>query len=214
MKLTLEQLYHKMHQAIGPSGWWPADSKAEIIMGAILIQNTNWRNADRALAQLRQATHLNPDDLLTLSQTDLQALIRPAGFYQNKAKALISVFSWLRQFQYDYAAINHHFGHDLRKKLRELHGVGDETADVMLTYIFERPTFISDKYARTLFTCLGITGLTNYQSLARICQLPPSFDAAMAQDFHGLIDEFGKQFLHPVTNFEQSFLAGDYLELN
>lgn len=137
-----------------------------------------------------------------------------AGWLLHKSKALISVFSWLRKFQYDYAKIDQHFGPDLRKNLRQLHGVGEETADVMLTYIFERPTFISDKYARTLFNCLGIDGLTNYQSLAKVCHLSPSFDAAMAQDFHGLIDEFGKQHLHPVTNFQESFLAGDKLVLD
>ena len=72
-----------MHQTMGPSGWWPAESKAEVIIGAILIQNTNWRNVNQALVQLRQATQLAPDNLLALSQEKLQALMRPAGFYIN-----------------------------------------------------------------------------------------------------------------------------------
>ena len=83
MQLTLEQLYQKMHQTMGPSGWWPAESKAEVIIGAILIQNTNWRNVNQALVQLRQATQLAHDSLLALSQEKLQALVRPAGFYIN-----------------------------------------------------------------------------------------------------------------------------------
>jgi endonuclease-3 related protein len=211
MQLTLTQLYEKMRTNMGPSGWWPADSKEEIIIGAILIQNTNWQNADRALKQLRQATVLQPDRLLALSTDQLHDLVRPAGFYRNKSRALVSVLSWLQHGNYDYPAIRQRYGSQLRNELRKLHGVGPETADVLLTYIFDVPTFISDKYARTLFTCLGVTGLTDYRSLARRCSLPADFSPAMAKDFHGLIDEFGKVYFHPLSKFQESFLSDDHL---
>lgn len=214
MELNLQQLYQKMRQAMGPSGWWPAESKEEIIIGAIMIQNTNWRNADRAVANFRRVTKFDPDAICQLTVNELVSLVRPAGFYKNKSKAVCSVFNWLRARNYDYRSISDQDGDKLRDNLLALHGVGDETADVFLTYIFDRPTFISDKYARTLFTCLGVSGLTNYASLARRCQLPKSFTAMMAQDFHGLIDEFGKQYLHPVADFQKSFLAGDRLILS
>ncbi|MCH3922729.1 endonuclease III domain-containing protein [Limosilactobacillus sp.] len=225
MQITLITLYQKMRRQMGPSGWWPADSKEEIIIGAILIQNTNWRNADQALALLRKETSLNPNQLLALTPDKLHDLVRPAGFYRNKSRALVSVFSWLqsralvsvfswlRQFDYDYPAIRQKYGKGLRTQLLKLHGIGPETADVLLTYVFEVPTFISDKYARTLFTCLGATGLTSYQQLANRVTLPADFTAAMAQDFHGLIDEFGKRYFHPLTKFDDSFLAGDQLRL-
>lgn len=213
MQLTITQLYEKMRANMGPSGWWPADSKEEIIIGAILIQNTNWRNADRALTLLRSATGLVPDRILALPPEKLHDLVRPAGFYRNKSRALVSVLTWLAQGNYDYPTIRQRYGAHLRQELRALHGVGPETADVLLTYIFDVPTFISDKYARTLFTCLGVTGLTDYRSLARRCTLPASFTPAMAQDFHGLIDEFGKVYFHPLTKFQESFLAGDTLAL-
>lgn len=213
MQLTITQLYEKMRANMGPSGWWPADSKEEIIIGAILIQNTNWRNADRALTLLRNATGLVPDRILALPPEKLHDLVRPAGFYRNKSRALVSVLTWLAQGNYDYPTIRQRYGAHLRQELRALHGVGPETADVLLTYIFDVPTFISDKYARSLFTCLGVTGLTDYRSLARRCTLPASFTPAMAQDFHGLIDEFGKVYFHPLTKFQESFLAGDTLAL-
>lgn len=213
MQLTITQLYEKMRANMGPSGWWPADSKEEIIIGAILIQNTNWRNADRALTLLHNTTGLVPDRILALPPEKLHDLVRPAGFYRNKSRALVSVLTWLAQGNYDYPAIRQRYGAHLRQELRALHGVGPETADVLLTYIFDVPTFISDKYARTLFTCLGVTGLTDYRSLARRCTLPASFTPAMAQDFHGLIDEFGKVYFHPLTKFQESFLAGDTLAL-
>lgn len=214
MQLTIEQLYHKMSQQMGPSGWWQADSKAEIIMGAILIQNTNWSNADQALSLLRTATNLVPERLLALSTEKLEQLVRPAGFYRNKSRAMISIFNWLKQFHYDYGKVASHFGDDLRNQLLMLRGIGPETADVLLLFVFDRPTFVSDKYARTLFTYLNVTGLTDYQSLAHLIQLPTTFTLEMAQDFHGLIDEFGKIYFHPQAKFKTSFLAGDQLLLH
>lgn len=208
MDLTITKLYKKMRQNMGPSGWWPAESKEEIIIGAIMIQNTNWQNADKAVANFRQQTGFDPEKILQLKETELQKLVQPAGFYKNKSKAVKSVFTWLSKYNFDYPKITNHFGSDLKNELLKLHGVGDETADVFLTYIFNIPTFISDKYSRILFGQLGIKGLSNYQSLAKQVTLPEEFTASEAQDFHGLIDEFGKQYFHPLTRFQDSFLNG------
>ena len=198
---------------MGPSGWWPAESKEEIIVGAVLIQNTNWQNADRARLLFEEKTSFNPQKILSLSDQELQELVRPAGFYRNKSKAIKTIFSWLAQYDFDYPALAKRYPTNFRQELLKLHGVGQETADVLLTYIFEIPTFISDKYARVLFTQLSIPNLTNYQSLARQVKLPANFTSAAAQDFHGLIDEFGKVYFHPLTKFQESFLAGDRLIL-
>ncbi|WP_314737389.1 deoxyribonuclease I [Limosilactobacillus urinaemulieris] len=213
MKLTITELYEKMHQNMGDSGWWPAESKAEIIVGAIMIQNTNWRNADKAVAGFWKQTNFDPNQIRQLTTEELQALVRPAGFYRNKSQAVEAVFSWLSQYNDDYHQVSQDLGATLRKELLKLHGVGDETADVLLTYVFEQPTFISDKYARVLFTQLGVPHLTSYQSLARKVKLPANFTSTAAQDFHGLIDEFGKTYFHPLTKFQESFLAGDQLIL-
>lgn len=213
MKLSLEQLYQKMRREMGPSGWWPADSKTEIIIGAIMIQNTNWQNAARAVANFRQATQFEPAKICHLPLDQIQELVRPAGFYRNKSRSVQAVFAWLRRYEFDYQRIRAEHGDQLRNQLLTMHGIGEETADVLLTYVFDIPTFVSDKYARTLFTRLGITGLTDYRSLAQRCRLSPSFDVARAQDFHGLIDEFGKRYLRTPSTFQDSFLAGDQLKL-
>ena len=213
MELTLTQLYQKMRHQMGASGWWPADSKEEIIIGAILIQNTNWRNADKARLLIKSATNFQPALILALSTSKLQELVRPAGFFKNKTKAIQSVFTWLNQYHFDYYQICKYFGPQLRQELLKLHGVGQETADVLLTYIFDVPTFICDKYARTLFTLLGVSGLTDYQSLARQIDLNSEITTPIAQDFHGLIDEFGKIYFHPLEKFQTSFLASDHLRL-
>lgn len=214
MLLTLDTLYQKMLHHMGPTWWWPAVTKNEIICEAILIQNTNAENAERATQRLRETTAFDGDRLVNLPSAQLQDLIRPAGFYKNKSRAIHEFFEWYRQFNYLYSKVIHQFSPtSLRKILLQRHGIGNETADVLLTYVFDQPTFISDKYARTLFTHLGIRALTNYDSLARKCQLPDTFSVSDAQEFHGLIDEFGKRYLRRQDRFAKSFLNGDTLRL-
>ncbi|WP_251546425.1 endonuclease III domain-containing protein [Limosilactobacillus caecicola] len=213
MELTVYQLYHKMLHRMGPTGWWPADSKNEIICGAILIQNTNSTNAERAVENLRQATNFAGAVLAQLDLTKLQELVRPAGFFKNKSRAIHEFFRWYQKFDFIDQAVTARYGSQLRATLLKLRGIGNETADVLRTYVFEQPVFVSDKYARTLFTHLGVTGLADYQSLAKQYQFGPEFSVPDAQEFHGLIDEFGKQYFRGQDRFSASFLAGDTLKL-
>lgn len=213
MELTLKQLYEKMKDNMGNIGWWPAESKEEIIVGAIMIQNTNWRNAERAVDLFREKTRFDPQVLASLSLEELEEMARPAGFYKNKSKSIHEVFNWLSQWNYNYQQIKDELGPNLRAELISLRGIGDETADVLLGQIFEVPAFVSDKYARTLFTLLGVEGLNTYRDLAQKVNLGTDFTGVDAQLFHGLIDEFGKEYFHPLDNFHQSFLAGDRLSL-
>lgn len=193
---------------MGPSGWWPADDKRDIIIGAILVQNTAWQNADVGLNNLKHRTELNPEAVLSLSQTELIDLIRASGFYRNKAKAIHSVFQWFDARNWDYAAVAASTPQtELRKQLLALPGVGQETADVYLVYIFDLPTFIADSYTRRLFKHLGYQRTDTYQHLKQQVTLPDNFTYEMAQDFHGQLDEFGKQYLQRDDTFENSFLA-------
>ncbi|MGT2928776.1 deoxyribonuclease I [Streptococcus dentasini] len=213
MELTLYDLYQKMLAHMGPTGWWPADSKQQIIIEAILIQNTTERNAVRASQLIRAQTDYDFHRIRQLPLEDLEELVRPAGFMKNKSKAIQTLTQWYLAHNQDPKAIVAQYGVSLRDTLLKLHGVGPETADVLLTYIFDQPQFVADKYARTLFGLLGVEGLTTYQSLNRqLSQLPESFTYQEAQEFHGLIDEFGKAYFHPIENFKTSFLAGHRLD--
>lgn len=211
MQLTIKQLYQTMYTTMGPQGWWPADSKWEIILGAILVQNTNWRNVVPALANLKNATNFDPAKIHAYSATELEPLIHSSGFYRNKSKTITAVFTWLAQSDYDLTAIKHARGNRLRHDLLQLRGIGAETADVFRVYIFDVPAFIADNYARRLFTQLGWPS-NNYQQLYRQVQLPADFTPAQAQEFHGLIDEFGKSYLQDSTAWQQSFLARAQLQ--
>jgi len=192
----ITKLYHIMLEEMGPQYWWPAETKKEIILGAILVQNTNWNNADQALITLKEQTDFSSDEILNLENSELETLIRPSGFYRNKTKTIQTVFEWFNQHNWDYEKIKETYGTELRKELLALHGIGEETADVFLVYVFDQVEFIADKYARKLFNQLEFTNsIETYHGLKSKVELPSNFTYVDAQEFHGLIDEFGKMYL-------------------
>lgn len=211
--VTLYQLFKKMLTEMGPQGWWPADTKPEIIVGSILVQNTNWRNVEKSLANIKKATEFQPDLIAKLVVNDLITYIRPSGFYSNKSKAILEIFQWLSVYDFDFDQIKQEYGENLRNELLKLHGIGEETADVLLLYVFDEPVFIADKYAQKLFEALGQSGLNNYRRLKKTVDSFEEFSLTEAQEFHGLIDEFGKLYLRKTEDFSESFLAGYTLNL-
>lgn len=204
----MDRVYHlfqTMYRQMGPQGWWPAESKSEIVLGAILVQNTNWQNAAKSLQNLRLLTQLHPEKIAALTQADIIEAIRPSGFYTNKGRAIIEFFAWFQEFDFSFDRIKKVYGTELHKQLLSLRGIGEETADVLLLYVFDEKVFIADKYAQRLFTYLGWSTATNYRQLHQQVDLS-EFTLAEAQEFHGLIDEFGKIFLKSPTTWQQSFL--------
>ncbi|WP_268912186.1 endonuclease III domain-containing protein [Lentilactobacillus sp. SPB1-3] len=206
--VDLNKLYQELSNNLGQSGWWPADSKEEIILGAILVQNTNWNNADLALTELKRRTGLDPQNILNLTQEELMRIIKSSGFYKNKSRAILATFEWLDKEGWDYEAISDRYGSKLRSELLKIPGVGNETADVFQVYIFDRPVLIADSYTRRLFAKLGYTKTKTYEELWKQVKLPSNFTYLDAQEFHGLIDNFGKEYLRYDGLFEKSFLAG------
>ncbi|WP_203627292.1 endonuclease III domain-containing protein [Lacticaseibacillus mingshuiensis] len=209
-ELTLPALYHKLAQQ-GPSGWWPADSKYEILVGAILVQNTNWTNVAKSLANLRASTEFDPAKLAAMSQEALIEQIRPSGFYQNKSRALLALFAWLKRRDFDLPAIAQTPLDQLRPQLLALPGIGQETADAMLLFVFDQSVFVADTYARRLFTWLGQPTAT-YSALKAKTHEVDAWPLHDAQELHGLIDNFGKTVKDPAT-FAASSLAGMTLVL-
>jgi len=206
--LTLYQLYQKMLAVMGPQGWWPADSKFEIILGAILVQNTNWNNVEKSLANIKEKTAYIPEKVSQLEKEELINLIRPSGFYKNKSKAIMDVFQWLREYNFDLEKIKKAYQGKLRQQLLTLHGIGEETADVLLLYVFDEKEFVADKYTQKLFTFLQVEGIKNYRSLKKLVPVLDDFTLEQAQEFHGLLDEFEKIYVKNQPTFATSFLDG------
>lgn len=188
MSKTIRQLYNALANYLGPQNWWPADSVAEMLAGMILVQNTNWSSAARSLENLAQATDFDIDTLRELPNDQLEILIKPSGFYHAKAKYLKNI---LTMYQEHFTDLNQLATPDLRQKILAISGIGAETADVLLLYLFDRSAFVADAYARKLFK--KITGQTfTYTSLKNKVEQQTDFSAHEAQEFHALIDEYGK----------------------
>ncbi|BDR56125.1 endonuclease III domain-containing protein [Xylocopilactobacillus apis] len=205
--IELNWLYQTLSKHMGPSGWWPADSKQEIIIGAILVQNTTWKNADLSLQALKNKTNFKPEKILHLTDQELIETIKPSGFYRNKSRTIKLIYQWFNNRDWNFLLQNGETKSQLRKELLNITGIGNETADVYLVYIFDQVEFIPDSYTRRLFKKLGFSHTNRYEDLKCHITLPQEFTYHEAQDFHGLIDEFGKIYLKNDVIFNNSFLA-------
>jgi len=204
--LDTKMLYQVLYKHMGPQGWWPADTKIEIMLGAILVQNTNWRNAAYAIESLKLNTSLEPQKILNLEIEVLQKIIRSSGFYKSKAQTIHALLSWLEQFDFDYEAINEHFQENLRKSLLSIKGIGSETADVLIVYIFDGIEFIPDSYTRRIYYKLGYDHTMSYEKLKKHIALPDSFTNQDANEFHALLDNFGKEYFNGGGSHKVDFL--------
>jgi len=190
---ALRAVHDRLLEAHGAQAWWPAETAFEVMLGAILTQNTAWTNVERALARLARRCPLEVDALLALPEAELADAIRPAGYFNVKAKRL-------RAFCAAFAAAG---GQDalaaldtaaLRETLLAIHGVGAETADDMLLYAFERPVFVVDAYTRRLFTRLGLlTGKEDYETVRTRFEQEFGPDAALFNEYHALIVRHAKE---------------------
>ncbi len=211
MNLDTKTLYHELYNHMGPQGWWPADTKVEIMLGAILVQNTNWRNAAYAIESLKLNTSLEPQQILNLEIEALQKIIRSSGFYKSKAQTIHALFRRLEQFDFDYEAINKYFQENLRKELLSIKGIGSETADVLLVYIFGGVEFIPDSYTRRIYYKLGYDHTTSYEKLKKHVILPDSFTNQEANEFHALLDNFGKAYFNGGGTSKVDFLEKHFV---
>ncbi len=192
----LRDVFWRLLDHFGPLHWWPAETPFEVVVGAILTQNTAWRNVEYAIANLRRAGRLEVGALLELPAADLEALIRPAGFFRQKALCLQGFVRVL---------IEDHGG-DLdawlagplpavRVELLALTGIGPETADSILLYAGNRPTFVVDAYTRRLFNRLGLLqGKKSYEEIRSRFMTALPAESGLFNEFHALIVETCKTF--------------------
>lgn len=192
--------FDRLLAAYGPQHWWPGDSPFEVIVGAILTQQTAWANVEKALANLLAANVLSPDGIRATSEGELAALIRPSGFYRGKARKLKALVALLdNRFGGDLDLLLAAPGDDLRAALLATHGIGPESADSILLYAAGRPYFVIDAYTRRIFSRLdlrpaGDTYGTWQAMFTR--ELPP--DAALFNEYHALIVEHAKRVCRTV----------------
>ncbi|MDP9264247.1 MAG: endonuclease III domain-containing protein [Acidobacteriota bacterium] len=148
---TLRAFYHALLRAWGPQNWWPAESRFEVIVGAFLTQNTAWRNVEQALAKLRSDRRLSVAGIRGVPLSRLQRLIRPAGYFRQKARRLKRFVAWLdANYGGSLARMFARPTAELRTELLALNGIGPETADSILLYAGGHPVFVVDAYTRRI----------------------------------------------------------------
>ena len=199
MRPSLTEYYETLRTRFGHRGWWPGNSPFEIMVGAILTQNTSWSGAERALHNLRSQGWISPAALDPVPLPLLEQALRPAGTFRIKARRLKIFVRWFQsRYGGDVERMRSIPPSLLREQLLELSGIGPETADVILLYALGHPTFVVDRYTHRVFHRHGLVpGEFSYDELKDWVEgkLPRELD--LFQDFHAQIVEVGKRFCRP-----------------
>jgi endonuclease III related protein len=188
--------YEALLRAYGPQHWWPGRSRFEVIVGAILTQNTSWSNVEQAITQLRREKLLSPTAIEQVPLARLSRLIRSSGYFRQKARKLKAFVHFLTK-QYNGSLDRMFAGptEELREQLLGVHGIGPETADSILLYAGEHTVFVVDAYTRRILERHNLTrGKHSYEEIRGMYEasLPPN--APLFNEYHALIVHTGKHF--------------------
>jgi len=193
--------FNELYNHFGKQNWWPAETDFEVIVGAILTQQTSWRNVEKAIANLKQKGMLSPFSLYEIKENELQELIRPVGFYKIKAKRLKNIINFLKNYNFDLDELKKKDIFKLRKELLEVNGVGKETADSIILYALHKPIFVIDNYTKRFAYRFGIVeeDSVDYDILRELFEisLKGEDDKETVDNYkemHALIVELGKIF--------------------
>ena len=191
----MEMFDHLMHH-FGPQNWWPAETELEMMVGAVLTQNTNWKNVEKALNNLKRGDQLSLPKLSSLSIPALAELIRPAGYYNIKAKRLKNLIDLLvEHYQADLSLFLNGETRTLREDLLSVKGIGPETADSILLYAARRPVFVVDAYTHRILTRHGMTDeQASYHELQALFEDHLPDDSPLFNEFHALLVKTGKEY--------------------
>jgi endonuclease III related protein len=196
---TLRDMYDRMFAAYGPQKWWPAQTPTEVIIGAILTQNTAWRNVERAIANLRQAKALDWAVLRDLPFEALAELIKPAGTFNVKARRLKAFITWLWE-RFD-GRLDRMFAlslDTLREELLSVSGIGRETADAILLYAGNLPTFVVDAYTARILRRHGLLDSdAGYEDIKELFESYLKSDPQLFNEYHALLVNVGKLHCRP-----------------
>ena len=203
--MTWMAIHDTLLDHFGPQHWWPGETPFEVMVGAVLTQNTAWTNVERAIAALKShnETHnaLSATALLGLPDAKLAALIRPAGYFNVKTRRLKALCQFLSDRgvadQPQQLAAQATLP-ELRKALLAVHGIGEETADSILLYALNLPSFVVDAYTRRSFTRLGLlNGDESYAAIQARFHTELPIDRALFNEFHALIVALAKHHCRP-----------------
>ncbi len=187
-KALATEMYNKLLNIMGRKHWWPADTQFEVVVGAILTQQTRWENVEKAIRNLKERGLVDPEKLCKVEIEELERLIRCTGFYRQKARRLKDISAFFAE----NPDILEKPTDELREKLLSLKGVGEETADSILLYAANKPKFVIDAYTKRICKCMGING--SYKELQSLFEASLPKKVSLYKELHALIVEYGKRF--------------------
>ncbi len=190
----LLDIYQRLFDRFGPQHWWPGETKTEIVIGAILTQNTNWGNVERAIANLKKARAVNFRVLGAMPQSVLAEHIRPSGYFNIKARRLKNfVQFFMKEMKGSWRALAALPLNEARERVLSVNGVGPETADSILLYAFDRPTFVIDAYTKRIFGRYGLCARdAEYHDLQAVFMRDLPSDVPLFNEYHALIVRLAK----------------------
>jgi endonuclease-3 related protein len=193
--VVLPRWFDLLLEAYGPQGWWPGRTRFEIVVGAVLTQGVAWRNVERALAGLRVAGLLTPERMRRAGVREIAARIRPAGYHNQKARALLALLRHLdRRHAGRFDRMLRRPAESLREELLSIRGIGPETADCIILYAARRPVFVVDAYTRRILRRHRLAdGDEPYETLRRRFEAELPGDHRIFNEYHALLVRLGKE---------------------
>jgi endonuclease-3 related protein len=190
----INEIYELLLEAYGPQQWWPAESPLEVLVGAVLTQNTNWQGVEKAMTNVKNHNLLDPHKLKAMSIEELAQLIKPAGYFNLKARRLKNLIDFIiKAYAGDLEAMGQTETGQLRKQLLAVNGVGPETADSILLYGLERPVFVVDTYTYRVASRHGLIGEeASYDELQELFTLHLPLEVKLFNEYHALLVKVGK----------------------
>lgn len=192
----IKQYYNRLSRAFGPQHWWPGDTPFEVIVGAILTQNTAWANVEKAIGNLKKESLLTPRGIHGISVKKLAGLIRPSGYFNIKARRLKNFSGFLfRVYAGDLRLMFRTPWKQLRKELLGVNGIGPETADSILLYAGGLPVFVVDLYTRRVFARHGLVDFkAPYNTIQKVFMDRLPARPRIFNEYHALVVRIGKEF--------------------
>ncbi len=206
----VQKLYERLWQAFGPQDWWPGETPFEVALGAILTQNTNWKNVAKVITRLRAEERLTAAALTALPEAELAELFRPAGYYNLKARRVKNFLTFLQEeYQGSLKLMSRRPMEELRPRLLSVKGIGPETADSILLYALQKPSFVVDAYTfRILNRHQLVPEPCAYEDLRRLFMDHLPADVAIYQEYHAMLVRLGKEWCRPQPLCPSCFLEG------
>jgi endonuclease-3 related protein len=210
MKDILIKIYRTLYQTYGPRHWWPGETSFEVMVGAILTQNTSWRNVEKAIQKLKGKGVLNPEGIHHLKRSELARLIKSSGYYRIKTDRLKSFIDFLfEEYDGNIKKMGRERLGELREKLLGVKGIGPETADSILLYGLKKPIFVVDAYTRRILSRHGIISeKASYEEVQKLFMDYLPHDEKLFNEYHALFVYLGKTVCKKIPRCELCPLKG------